>query len=248
MNLVDTSSFKEIIQVADGNNDLEYLYTYQNENVSDVIAYDKTDSSYILIEEDKVNNTSTITVNDETYLLNKKNRDLSLINKGGNELVFYEEFIDETYPTPLMPAEGEEIRSIDGENPSTYTTWKMIGGPFHKTSKMSFKVLEIIGTVGSALSLLVGGSVLGTVVFLYTTAVSVGSTLNPTIHIKYYQYGAADCMTYIREMNYYYGAYSEISKKWFEQINLPSGASKVTFNYFHSQRPDYTGNPACMSY
>lgn len=245
--LEDTSDFKELIQVADGNNDLEYLYTYQNENVNDIIAYDKTDSAYILLEEDLVNNTATITINDQTYLLNQKEADFSLVSKNGSEFVFYEEIIDESYPMPLMPAEGQEVKNVDGDAPSTYTTWKLIGGPLHKTSKMTFKVLELIGMVGSAASLLVSGP-LGTVVFLYTVAVSVGSTLKPTVHIKYYQYGAADCMSYIREQKYYYGVYSEISRTWYEQITEKGGSAKVTYSYFHSQRPDYTGNPACMKY
>ena len=76
---------------------------------------------------------------------------------------------------------------------------------------MTFKVLEIIGMVGSAVSLFVSGP-LGKVVFLYSVAVSVGSSVKPTIHIKFYQYGASDCLSYIREQKYYFGAYSEISK------------------------------------
>lgn len=45
----DTSDFSKLTQIADGNYDFEYLYTYKDENVSDVIAYDKTDSTYILL-------------------------------------------------------------------------------------------------------------------------------------------------------------------------------------------------------
>ncbi len=248
LNLTDTSDFKELIKVADGDIDLEYLYTYQDENISDVIAYDKTDSSYILLEEDIVNNTATLTIDNTTYLIDQKDSNLSLVTKNGSELIFYEEVIDEDYPTPLLPAEGEEIKNVDGEAPSTYASWVKLGGPFHKTSKMTFEVLEIIGTVGSGVSLLVGGPILGTVVFLYTVAVSVGSTLKPTVHIKYYQYGASDCLSYIREEKFYYGAYSELSNTWFEPIKTKSGSLKVTYSYFHSQRPDYTGNSACMRY
>lgn len=243
----DTSDFSKLTQIADGNYDFEYLYTYKDENVSDVIAYDKTDSTYILLEEDLVNNTSTMTIDEETYLINENNSNLSLVTENGSELMFYEEILDEDYPDPLMPAEGEEVLNVDGETPTTYTTWKKLGGPFHKTSKMTFKVLEIIGMVGSAVSLFVSGP-LGKVAFLYSVAVSVGSSVKPTIHIKFYQYGASDCLSYIREQKYYFGAYSEISKKWYEQIKTKSGAAKVTYSYFHSQRPDYTGNPACMNY
>lgn len=46
LQMEDTSDFEELIHVADGTNDLEYVYTYQDENVNDVIAYDKTDSAY----------------------------------------------------------------------------------------------------------------------------------------------------------------------------------------------------------
>ena len=243
----DTSDFSKLTQIADGNYDFEYLYTYKDENVSDVIAYDKTDSTYILLEEDLVNNTSTMTIDEETYLINENNSNLSLVTENGSELMFYEEILDKDYPVPLMPAEGEEVLNVDGKTPTTYTNWKKLGGPFHKTSKMTFKVLEIIGMVGSAVSLFVSGP-LGSVVFLYSVAVSVGSSIKPTIHIKFYQYGASDCLSYIREQKYYFGAYSEISKKWYEQIKTKSGAAKVTYSYFHSQRPDYTGNPACMNY
>ena len=112
---------------------------------------------------------------------------------------------------------------------------------------MTFKVLEIIGMVGSPF--LCSFQVLWEkMVFLHSVAVSVGSSVKPTIHIKFYQYGASDCLSYIREQKYYFGAYSEISKKWYEQNKNKSGAAKVTYSYFHSQRPDYTGNPACMNY
>ena len=102
----DTSDFSKLTQIADGNYDFEYLYTYKDENVSDVIAYDKTDSTYILLEEDLVNNTSTMTIDEETYLINENNSNLSLVTENGSELMFYEEILDEDYPDPLMPAEG----------------------------------------------------------------------------------------------------------------------------------------------
>lgn len=122
----DTSDFSKLTQIADGNYDFEYLYTYKDENVSDVIAYDKTDSTYILLEEDLVNNTSTMTIDEETYLINENNSNLSLVTENGSELMFYEEILDEDYPDPLMPAEGEEVLNVDGETPTTYTTWKKI--------------------------------------------------------------------------------------------------------------------------
>lgn len=248
LNINDISDFDRVIQVADGNSDFEYLYTYQDENVKDVIAYDKTDSAYILLEQDLVNDTATFTIDNETFLISGDDSDLSLVSDNGSELTFYEEVIDDDYPTPLTPAEGQEVKNVDGDSPTTYaTSWKKLGGPMHKTSKMTFKVLEILGVVGSAVSLFVDG-ILGTVVFIYSVAVSVGSTLKPTVHIKYYQYGASDCLSYIKEQKYYYGAYSEISKTWYEQIKTKSGSAKVTYSYFHSQRPDYTGNSACLKY
>ena len=91
----DTSDFSKLTQIADGNYDFEYLYTYKDENVSDVIAYDKTDSTYILLEEDLVNNTSTMTIDEETYLINENNSNLSLVTENGSELMFYEEILDE---------------------------------------------------------------------------------------------------------------------------------------------------------
>ena len=132
----DTSDFSKLTQIADENYDFEYLYTYKDENVSDVIAYDKTDSTYILLEEDLVNNTSTMTIDEETYLINENNSNLSLVTENGSELMFYVEILDEDYPDPLMPAEGEEVLNVDGETPTTYTTWKKLGGPFHKTPEL----------------------------------------------------------------------------------------------------------------
>lgn len=243
----DLSGFEELEKVANGNVDLDFLYTYQNENVTDVIAYDKTDSSYILLEEDKVNNTVSLSINNDTYLLEQDDEKISLLNISGNEIVIYEEIIDPDYPTPLMPADGQEIKNVDGSEPSTYTTWKLLGGPLHKTTKMKFEILELLGMVASG-ALLYAKTPIGAVVFIYTVAVSIGSSVNPTIHIKYYQYGAADCMSYIREQKYYYGAYSEVSRTWYEQITTKSGTPKITYSYFHSQRPDYTGNAACMRY
>lgn len=113
---------------------------------------------------------------------------------------------------------------------------------------MKFTVLSIVGSVASGLALTCSSGVLGTIVYLYTLAVSVGSTINPTIHIKFYQERASDCSTYIRESRYYYGAYSEISKTFYEAIKTPMGSLKLTYAYFHSVRPDYSGNSACMKY
>ena len=150
--------------------------------------------------------------------------------------------------TPILPAEGQEIISVDDSEPTTYVSWKLLGGPFHKTSNMTFKVLEIIGMVASGVTLVVSGNILGTVVYVYGLAVSVGASITPTVHIKYYQYGAADCMSYIKEKKNYYGAYSELSNTWYEPIKTKSGNLKTTNSYFHSIRPDYTGNSACLNY
>lgn len=136
LNINDISDFDRVIQVADGNNDFEYLYTYQDENVNDVIAYDKTDSAYILLEQDLVSDTVTFTIDNKTFLISGDDSNLSLVSDNGSELVFYEEVIDEDYPTPLTPAEDQEIKNVDGDSPTTYaTSWKKLGGPMHKTSK-----------------------------------------------------------------------------------------------------------------
>lgn len=47
---------------------------------------------------------------------------------------------------------------------------------------------------------------------------------------------------------YYYGAYSESIGVFYESITTSSGSIKYTYSYFHSVRPDYTGNSACMAY
>ena len=241
------SEFSELEKVADGNIDVTVLYTYEDENVKDVIAYDSTDSSYVMLEQDMVNNTATVTVNHDTYSIVQEDSNIYIKSKNGGILAVYEEFNDPSNGIPLVPAEGQDIIEVDDNTSTTRTSWVKHGGPFHKTSKMIFEVLEIIGYVGSAVSLFVSGP-LGKVVFLSSIAVAVGKTISPTVHIKYYQYGASDCMTYIREERFYYGAYSEVSNTYYEQITNKNGTPKVTYSYFHSQRPDYTGNPACMGY
>ena len=81
--LETSSGFDELKKVADGENDLEFLYSYHSENVNDIIAYDKTDSAYMLIEEDLVNNTAMMMVNNETYTFNVNDNNISLTTKNG---------------------------------------------------------------------------------------------------------------------------------------------------------------------
>jgi len=59
-----------------------------------------------------------MTIDEETYLINENNSNLSLVTENGSELMFYEEILDEDYPDPLMPAEGEEVLNVDGETPN----------------------------------------------------------------------------------------------------------------------------------
>ena len=247
LDVKNISDFIELTKVADDNISVETLYTYDDENVKNIIAYDSTDSSYIMLEQDMVNNTATITVNYDTYAIVQNDNNIYIESQNGGVLPVYEEFDDPLTGTPLIPAEGQEVKNVDGDTPIARTSWKLLGGPYHKTSKMTFEVLEIISYIGSGASLYVHGP-LGAVVFISSVVVGVGKTLSPTVHIKYYQYGASDCLSYIREKKYYYGAYSELSNTYYEQITNKNGSAKVTYSYFHSQRPENTGNPACMKY
>lgn len=247
LDVKNISDFTELEKVADGNVNVETLYTYEDENVKNIIAYDSTDSSYIMLEQDMVNNTATITVNHDTYAIVQNDSNIYIESQNGGALPVYEEFDDPSTGTPLVPAEGQEVKDVDGDIPTVRTSWRKLGGPFHKTSKMTFEVLEIISYIGSGASLFVSGP-LGAVVFISSVVLAVGKTFSPTVHIKYYQYGASDCLSYIREEKFYYGAYSELSNSYYEQITNKNGSAKVTYSYFHSQRPDYTGNPACMGY
>ena len=227
--------------IAENYQELEEIYIYQDEYVSDIIVYDDVSSVYVLVEEDHVNNTATVTIDQTTFELESVNSEkISLLDDDGNELVIYEEISDEL---PIESLENEE----DFDSPLLRAaSWVKKSGPFHKTTKFSFKVLSWIGTIASGLTLTVTGP-LGVVLFAYGVAVTVGETLKPTIHIKYYQERRSDCATYHRETRYYYGAYSEISKTFYEQLFNTNKTPKVTYNYFHSVNPSYLGG-ACLGY
>ena len=115
------SDFESYIQVADGNNEFEIACTYQDENVYDMIAYGRTDSSYILWEHEFVNNTATITVNDTTYLLIEVSDHLSLVSKNGNELPLNNE-------NDLIT-----MKNNDASNTDTHRVW--LGGPYHGSTR-----------------------------------------------------------------------------------------------------------------
>ncbi len=253
----DLVNFKKLVKISDGNSNFKSLYQYQDENVLDIIVYDESDNSYVGIEEDKVNNTAILYIDDEMYSICASGNDIWLESVAGDTINIYEEVLDSpSSEAPIVSSDvlipNEDIYDVSVQSivpePTSSISWVLLGGPYHSTTKMVFECLQIIGTVAGMVTLSVSSPILGAVLVLYEVAVSVGATFKPTIHLKIYQYGASDCLSYIRQKKYYYGAYSESSGTWYEPIKTTSGALKYTYSYFHSIRPDYTGNPACLRY
>lgn len=243
MRSVDFKTLDDIIKVANSSAVLTEVYTYQDEIISDRIMYDSRYNVYLLFEEDHINNTSTLTIDSTTFELKIENMEkISFVDINGNELVIYEEIIDDISSEQTNQLNNYLTTQI---TPRT-ASWINKSGPFHKSSKMNFEVMSWVGTVASGLTLTVTGP-LGTVLFLYGLAVSIGQTISPTIHIQFYLENRSDCLSYHRETRYYYGAYSEISKTFYERINNTNGSAKLTYSFYHSINPIQVGG-ACLSY
>lgn len=241
------------IELIDENTEYKFVSSCENETYANTIVQSSDGDVYAMIEIDKVTDEITVQINESTYSLNSNGENITLISDDEDIInvveTIYEDESDAIHSSYL----GNNTvigNNIDDTAVATTasTTWLYKSGPFHKTTKMNFEILNILNIAGGAYTCTGHHPVLGTIVFIYGLAVSVGQTVSPTIHIQFYQEHASDCFTYIRETDYYYGAYSESSGTFYEPITTSSGSIKYTYSYFHSVRPDQTGNSACMAY
>lgn len=227
--------------VSDNKENLVEIYTFENDLLSDRIVQDITTGTYILLEIDHKEETSTITFNHDTLEIKEGiDRSIYLQADNGEKIFIYEEFIMDDLDSSV-----NEIPDDIGISLAA-ASWIAKRGPFHKTTKIAFTVLSIIGTIASGFTLTVTGPI-GAVLYLSSVVVSVGSTIKPTIHIKYYTERRSDCSTYHRETRYYYGAYSEVSNTFYEQIRNQNGTAKYDYYTFHSSNPEQIGG-ACSGY
>jgi len=244
MRSTNLMTLNDVIQIANTNTELVEVYKYQDNLVSDRIMFDSFYNVYILLEEDHVESTSTLTIDNTTFEIKSENIGrISFVDYKGIELVIYEEVIDQNSSEQIN--QFNRIYSTTQIAPRA-ASWINKSGPFHKTSKMNFEVLSWVGTVASGLTLTVTGP-LGTVLFIYGLAVSIGQTISPTIHIQFYLENRSDCLSYHRETRYYFGAYSEISGQFYERINNSNGTAKSTYALYHSINPIQIGG-SCLNY
>lgn len=237
------------LELVDDNTEYQLVSSSENASYANTIVKSSDGNVYAIIEIDKATEEITVRINESTYLLNCNGENITLISDDEDIInvveTIYEDELDAIHSSYIG---NKTVIGNDTTATTASGTWISKSGPFHKTTKMNFEILNILNIAGGAYTCTGYHPVLGTIVFIYGLAVSVGQTVSPTIHIKFYQEHASDCFTYIRETDYYYGAYSESSGTFYEPITTTGGSVKYTYSYFHSVRPDYTGNPACMAY
>lgn len=234
--------FEKLAKISDGNFEMEELYTYNDENVVDVITYDKTDNSYILIENDLVNNTVNMTVNNQTYILEENQGNMYFLSQNGEKLIFSKKTGEEV----VRMNENEELSN---KSRVTATKWIKLSGTLHRTNIFDLLIISVIaGAVGTVMQF--SSVALGVIYNIAQIGLTVGSYYKQEIHIAFTQYYASDCNSYIKEENLYYAEYDSVSKKFLHQYYQDKELKKpvATTSFFHSIRPENTGNNACMAY
>lgn len=242
LDLSENSVTLEMLEgISSDEKNLVEVYSFEDNSLSDKIVQDMTTGTYILLEIDHKEQTSTITFNHDTLEIKEDiDKSIYLQKDNGEKIFIYEEFLDED-----LSLYFDKIPDDNRVTPAA-ASWVAKRGPFHKTTKVAFTVLEIIANIASGFTLTVTGPI-GAVLFLSSVAVSIGSTIKPTLHIKYYIERRSDCSTYHRETRYYYGAYSELSNTFYEKIRNKNGTPKYDYYTFHSSNPEYAGG-ACSGY
>ena len=222
--------------------EMEILSSVETENYIGVIAQDIETNALMLLEEDLETKQVYVYFNSKKYSLLKQGDTIYMESETG-ERIIVSETIEDT--------KGNELNNMESLPPvqdSTNATWVGNVGPFHKTTTFNFVVLSVLGYVAGGVNLLVQNNILGVILYLYSIAVAAGSTITATLHIMYYQAHASDCLYYIRETRYYYGAYSQVTNTFYEPITDQSGNQVTQTVYFFSVQPEYTGIPACLAY
>lgn len=232
------------LELIKDNTEYQIVSSCEDANYANTIVQSVDGAVYAMLEIDKATDTITVQLNGNKYTLNSEGENISLVSENGDAI----NVVETIYEDEPDAVNTSSIGNNQVATTAASSTWLYKSGPFHKSTRMNLAILDIINVAAGAYTCVVFNPVLGTIVFIYGLAVSAGETISPTIHIKYYQEHAFDCYTYIRETDYYYGAYSESSGTFYEPITTTSGSIKYSYTYFHSVRPDYTGNSACLAY
>lgn len=242
-----SQGFENLVSVVDENYELDEVYNIEDDNFRDVIYYDDTDQKYILLEDDKVNETTTITVDTQTYFLGiDETQSVYLSNELGNRINVIENSVDtQTVADDSLTFVQHTENYLNTKNRATQ--WLIYNGPVHSTNKILIKILSFVATVAGGYKYK-ADSPMGIILCIVGLVLQVADEHTVTIHYQIFEYYAHDCSYYIQQIKYYYSGYSESTGKFYDPILYENGTIKYDVKYMFTRNPYDTGISACVAY
>lgn len=133
----------------------------------------------------------------------------------------------------------DETQTIDQyaeENSSARSgSWVLVTRHLKGTNTMLLQAVSEISTIGGTVAWVCGNSLFGSIFTITGLFSYIGQKMTVTLYTDYDRYYKSDCTTYIRDYIRFY------------QYNNYTGYVGAGNSYFHSVRPDYSGQN-CMAY
>ena len=195
----------------------------------------------------------------------KKKKKEAIINDSSNNLLMYASVIDSNHMKLIIDgnvfeivadennvycvsSSGKTLKIMENitEDPTelinnleTYSTrsgsWVLVTQHLKGTNNMLLQAISEVSTVGGAVAWACGNALFGSIFTITGLFSYVGQKLTVTLYTDYDRYYRSDCTTYIRDYIRFY------------QYNNYTGYVGAGNSYFHSVRPDYSGQN-CMAY
>lgn len=189
----------------------------------------------------------------------------AIINDSSNDLLMYASVIDSNHMKLIIEgnvfeivtdennvycvsSSGETLKIMENiaedsteliDDLETYSaragSWVLVAQHLKGTNTMLLQAMSIISTVGGTVTWKCSNKVWGAIFSITGLFALVGQTLTVTLYTDYDRYYKSDCTTYIKDYIRFY------------QYNNYTGYVGAGNSYFHSVRPDYSGQN-CLAY
>lgn len=189
----------------------------------------------------------------------------AIINDSSNDLLMYASVIDNSHMKLIIEgnvfeivatennvycvsSSGETLKIMENitddqteliDDLETYSaragSWVLVAQHIKGTNTMLLQAIAVVNTVGSIVTWKCKNKVFGAIFNIVGLFTLVGQQLTVTLYTDYDRYYKSDCTTYIKDYIRFY------------QYNNYTGYVGAGNSYFHSVRPDYSGQN-CLAY
>ncbi|MEG0276005.1 MAG: hypothetical protein RR630_03150 [Coprobacillus sp.] len=219
--------FKEILEVANGDNELIKVAGYDDLTYDAVIAYDEQTKTSIYMETTKESEPIYLEVNDCIYYLKYEGFKVYLVSENGNKLLISETFYNESKKVETDKSRASALKDTvyTSSNDKAYS--KDIG-PMSTTNKSLLKAVSLLGQAAGWIK--ASHPIIGAISVVCKVGVKVGDTFYQTFYIRFWR---------AQQINVV-GGLTRNKERWFSSSNC-SNSSHVKNHtaYFNSTRPGY---------